>query len=268
MAWRVAKSLLELLDEINRRSPDRSKLSDGFLGNAAHQSRDSDHNPWVQDGVVGVVTAGDFTNDPDDGFDSSDFANWLRERCRAGDETRVKYVISDRRIASASTKPGHKHWDWRPYDGPNAHLHHVHVSVRSEKSNYDDTSPWGWEEDDMALTEQQTIDAVIKALKVDFIPNEEPGTGKNLGNFSVADALRLGDRKADEARAADKAELKRDAGLKGTVDTLSAAVQALAANSPDGVRRAFAEGVASLQAELAGIDVHVTLVPGDDTPAA
>lgn len=150
MTWRVAESLDVLLEEINKRSPHRSKVSDGSIGNAAHAARDSDHNPWVKDGATGVVTARDFTNDPGDGFDSSDFADWLRKRCKAGDEHRVKYVISDRRIASASFSAsdrakGRKAWEWWPYNGLNAHLHHVHVSVSSTKSLYDSTRPWGWE---------------------------------------------------------------------------------------------------------------------------
>lgn len=167
MTWRVAASLLALRDEIDRRSPDRSKASDGTIGNAAHAARSSDHNPWVKDGDTGVVTAADFTNDPAHGFDSSDFADWLRERCRDGDETRVKYVISDRRIASAALKPGHKHWDWRAYDGPNAHLHHVHVSVRSDRAHYDNTSPWGWEEEEMVDWNERVklSDAGRKLLK-------------------------------------------------------------------------------------------------------
>lgn len=138
--WRVATSLEKLLAEINTRSPRRSKASDGGIGNAEHASRESDHNPWVKDGSMGVVTARDFTNDPANGFDSSDFAEWLRTRCKSGAESRVKYIISDRRIASATRE----NWAWRPYTGPNAHLKHVHVSVLATKGRYDDARSWGW----------------------------------------------------------------------------------------------------------------------------
>lgn len=137
--WRVADSLQTLLEEINARAPRRSKASDGSIGDAAHASRDSDHNPWVKDGASGVVTARDFTDDPDDGFDASSFADWLRARCKAGTENRVKYIISDRRIASAT-----KDWAWRTYNGPNAHTKHVHVSVHPTKTLFDSTKAWGW----------------------------------------------------------------------------------------------------------------------------
>jgi hypothetical protein len=143
MSWRVAKSLDKLLAEINARSPKRSKLSDGGIGDAAHASRDSDHNPWVKDGAMGVVTARDFTDDPTDGFDASNFANWLRERCKSGAERRVKYIISDRRICSGDRD----NWAWRTYTGANAHTKHVHVSVLSAKGRYDDDRSWGWHQE-------------------------------------------------------------------------------------------------------------------------
>jgi len=149
--WRVADSLNTLLDEINARSPRRSKASDGSIGDAAHASRSSDHNPWVKDGASGVVTARDFTHDPDDGFDAGAFAEWLRKRCAAGTEKRVKYIISNRRIASAKFSAadrakGRKVWEWWPYDGVNAHTQHVHVSVESTKPLFDSTKAWGWEQ--------------------------------------------------------------------------------------------------------------------------
>ena len=55
--WRVAESLQRLLDQVNQMAPVRSKASDGAIGDASHQTRDSDHNPWVTDGNIGVVTA-------------------------------------------------------------------------------------------------------------------------------------------------------------------------------------------------------------------
>lgn len=156
MAWRVAGCLDQLLDEINASAPNRSKASDGSIGDADHQSRDSDHNPWCQGWVV---TARDYTHDPGNGFDSYQFADWLRQRC-AGDilidgqrETRLKYIISNRRIASAEYG-----WVWREYTGSNPHDHHVHVSCdcTAEGDYMDATYPFGWSattggEDDLML---------------------------------------------------------------------------------------------------------------------
>ena len=137
MGWRVAKSLDTLLGQINALSPNRDKSSDGGIGNAEHASRSSDHNPWVMDANVGIVTARDFTNDPAHGVNSQDLADTLV----ASRDPRIKYVISNRKICSGSgqDKPA---WVWRPYTGTNPHNHHCHVSVKSDKPHYDSTVPW------------------------------------------------------------------------------------------------------------------------------
>lgn len=140
----MAKSLDQLLAEINASAPNRSKVSDGSIGDENHQSTDSDHNPWCHGWVV---TARDFTHDPNGGFDSYAYAEWQRQRCR-GDillngqrEIRVKYIISNRRIASPT-----QNWVWRTYTGSNPHDHHVHVSVdcTPEGGYMDSVTPWGW----------------------------------------------------------------------------------------------------------------------------
>lgn len=33
-------------------------------------------------------------------------------------------------------------WTWRPYKGKNPHTAHIHISVESRKSLYDDKRPW------------------------------------------------------------------------------------------------------------------------------
>jgi len=133
MAWRVAKSLLKLREQVDAAVPARSKSSDGTIGDAAHASRSSDHNPWVKDAGTGVVTAMDITHDPSHGVDSYALADHLREVV----DPRVKYVISNYRIWNPSVSPA-----WRRYTGTNPHNHHVHISVKPTKSLYDDTSAW------------------------------------------------------------------------------------------------------------------------------
>ena len=136
MAWRVAASLEHLLAQVNAQWPGRSKDSDGGIGNAEHASRGSDHNPWVKDGKMGVVTARDFTHDPRSGMDSYVLAQALLD----SRDPRIKYVISNHRIASGAAGPSP--WKWRKYTGANPHDHHCHVSVREEKKYYDDASDW------------------------------------------------------------------------------------------------------------------------------
>lgn len=48
--WRAAACLLKLRNQVNAMAPSRLKKSDGIVGDADHQTRDSDHNPWVEDG--------------------------------------------------------------------------------------------------------------------------------------------------------------------------------------------------------------------------
>ena len=134
MAWRIARALETLRDQVNVMVPHRDKSSDGSIGDAAHASRSSDHNPWVQDGGTGVVTAIDITHDPKGGFDSYVFAEILRRNR----DPRIKYVISNRKIFSSVQNP----WEWRPYNGANPHDHHVHISVSSNRGLYDSTVPW------------------------------------------------------------------------------------------------------------------------------
>ena len=85
---------------------------------------------------MGVVTGMDITHDPIGGFDSYAFADMLLKN----QDKRLKYVISNRRIGSgpAGPSPG----IWRRYNGKNPHDHHCHISVMSDKPQYDGTDSW------------------------------------------------------------------------------------------------------------------------------
>lgn len=146
MVWRIARSLETLLAQVNALAPTRDKSSDGGIGNAEHASRSSDHNPWVTDGGVGVVTARDFTNDPAHSMSSQ----MLAEALVASKDDRIKYVISNKKICSG-TGQDKLAWQWRPYMGANPHNHHCHISVKSDKKHYDDTSPWKLEAQAVSL---------------------------------------------------------------------------------------------------------------------
>lgn len=136
--WRVAAALEKLRKQLNTRFPNRSKLSDGGIGDPNHQSRKSDHNPWVRDGGLGVVTARDFTHDKARGCDCAKLA----ESIRAARDPRVKYIIWNRRICTSFPKNGMPAWAWRPYTGSNGHTHHLHLSVKPAKSLYDSEQAW------------------------------------------------------------------------------------------------------------------------------
>jgi len=133
MSWRVARSLDTLLAQINQAFPNRSKASDGSIGDEDHQNRNSDHNPWV-DGWI--VTARDFTHDPAAGLDIDHFTDELV----ASRDRRIKYVIANRQICSGPAGPSP--WVWRKYNGSNPHTHHFHLSVVQYADRYDDPSLW------------------------------------------------------------------------------------------------------------------------------
>jgi hypothetical protein len=124
MAWRLAKSLIKLRDQINVAAPHRSKVSDGSIGDTSHSSRVSDHNPDRN----GVVAAIDVTHDPVNGCDGHTLSRAVIS------DPRVKYVIFNSEIWKARTGK------WERYTGPNAHKHHVHISVKAEV--YDNVEPW------------------------------------------------------------------------------------------------------------------------------
>lgn len=130
MTWCLAHSLERLRAQVNEAHPGRSKTDDGTIGDEAHSSRLSDHNP----NPSGVVCALDLTHDPKGGFDSYAFAEMLRLHR----DHRIQYVISNGHIFSSSVSP----WIWRTYHGANKHDRHVHISVVQESAIYDDMSDW------------------------------------------------------------------------------------------------------------------------------
>lgn len=139
MSWRLAESLLQLRAEVDEAAPRRSRLSDGTIGDPAHSSRVSDHNP----NSAGVVRALDITHDPANGCDAHQLAERVRQLGIAGHPalTDGAYVISRGRIASA-TADGER-WDWEPYSGSNRHDKHAHVSVATTSAGYDSRRRWG-----------------------------------------------------------------------------------------------------------------------------
>jgi hypothetical protein len=183
MAFRVAGCLLTLRKEVNAVAPGRSKLSDGTIGDAKHQTRKSDHNPDAQ----GVVRAMDLTHDPDNGADM----NLLAEHLRGGRDPRLKYVIFNRRIFSPKTG-----FVWKQYNGENPHTKHLHISVDATDVA-DDGSEWGF----VIMPEEEDDDMRYKLFKVAGAHNilaVGPGTPFNPGTPEVAQEL------VDKGQVADR----------------------------------------------------------------
>lgn len=132
---RLADSLRQFRNEVDARSPSRSKASDGWIGDAAHGTK-TDHYP----NAFGVVCALDLTDDPANGVDIDALFDFLV----VNPPPAAKFFIAKRRIASR--KSG---FAVRPYHGGTdpSHDHHLHTSVGEGPEGqstgpYDDTSPW------------------------------------------------------------------------------------------------------------------------------
>lgn len=138
MVWRVANSIAALRTSVNVAWPNRSKISDGTIGDLAHQNQGSasDHNPWIIVDGIGIVRAFDITCN---GIPHNDVAERLRLLGTQGDPrlTNGGYIIHERQIAGGSYS-----WEWRPYTGSDPHTSHIHVSVSRIPSDFDKAMPW------------------------------------------------------------------------------------------------------------------------------
>jgi hypothetical protein len=130
--WRVAKSLAKLRKQIDAAWPQRSKTSDGTVGDTAHAATASDHNP----NKAGVVCAFDITHHPAAGVNCTDIANAIA----LSRDPRVNFIIWNGQIMSG----GHsdRAWKWREYKGKNPHTQHMHVSVYQDPKLYDQERDW------------------------------------------------------------------------------------------------------------------------------
>src|SRR5688572_26416312 len=130
-SWILVPCLDRLRDDFNEVAPSRDKASDGTIGDANHASS-SDHTP---DEISDALRRkdGDSRNevhaldvDADlrvPGLSMGIVVQHLLSRCRTGTEKRLRYIIFNRRIWSASTG-----WRQEKYTGPNAHDKHAHFS--------------------------------------------------------------------------------------------------------------------------------------------
>ena len=124
MSYYLAASLNKLRDEVNALWPNRSRVSDGWIGDTSHQARKSDHNPDYASG--GVVRAIDITR-------SGINVDLLLKHTT--NDSRVAYVIYNHRIYQHST-------GWKPYYGSNPHTQHVHVSIAHTRAAERDLKTW------------------------------------------------------------------------------------------------------------------------------
>lgn len=167
MAWRLAKSLETLRTQLNHAYPNRSKVSDGTIGDAAHSATVSQHNP----NKAGVVTAMDITHDPAHGVDGQALADQLIQ------DPRAWYVIFNNRIRFGGG-------NWQRYNGSNPHTKHVHLSVAQDPALYDNANKWEIGGKDMAS--DKTITNIARGL---LFREPENSIASTLRPMTSEDAL-------------------------------------------------------------------------------
>ena len=124
MSYYLSPSLAILRDELNTKYPNRDKTSDGWIGDAAHRTRKSDHNPDAD----GSVNALDIDKD---GIDVPLLLDKLKQH------PSVNYFIYNRQIYSRS-----HNFVPRKYSGSNPHTSHIHVSIYHTASAENDNRSW------------------------------------------------------------------------------------------------------------------------------
>lgn len=169
MPWRLAISLETLRAEVNEMAPNRSKRSDGTLGDPDHADRDSRHNPNQFD----VVTALDLTHDPAAGCDIHGLARGVAR----DPHPELAYIISDGEVAKRRNG-----FRWERYYGDNQHRLHAHFAVGIGPDSdpmppYDSMVSWFQQEADnvtpedilkiaeaVTIAQQPQIDSLRKRL--------------------------------------------------------------------------------------------------------
>lgn len=119
----LCKAGQQLREQFDDSFPDRDRRSDGWVGDAKHALRPSDHNPDPKTGIVRAIDVDrdvSGTSKPDL---MPDIADQIRLYAKSDKSKRISYLIFDGRIASARMG-----WRWRTYKGSSPHNHHCHIS--------------------------------------------------------------------------------------------------------------------------------------------
>jgi hypothetical protein len=153
MSWRLAKSLIELRDQVNALWPERDDSSDGSIGDRSHAARKSDHNP----NQFGVVTAIDIDAD----LSETEKVGVIVAALQASHDPRLKYIIWNRQITAKDDITR-----WKTYTGANAHQHHAHISVSSDPQLYDDGRPWDLNVTEKVEAQQGTLPIGDRVLRL------------------------------------------------------------------------------------------------------
>jgi len=115
---KLCKAGQQLREQIDDAFPDRDRVSDGWIGDAKHAARKSDHNPTASGIVRAIDIDADLRSHKTESFYLAD-----QLRLLARSDKRISYIIFNGKIASWRLN-----YKWRPYKGINPHKTHIHIS--------------------------------------------------------------------------------------------------------------------------------------------
>ena len=119
---KLCKAGQQLREQIDDAFPDRDRTSDGWIGDAKHAARKSDHNPTAEGIVRAIDIDADLRSHKSEAFDLAD-----QLRLLARSDKRISYLIFDGKIASWK-----RNYKWRKYTGNNPHRGHFHISFTAK----------------------------------------------------------------------------------------------------------------------------------------
>jgi hypothetical protein len=122
---KLCKAGVQLREQIDDAFPDRDRTSDGWIGDARHAARKSDHNPDASGVVRAVDIDADLRSHASEAFDLAD-----QLRILAKSDRRIAYIIFAGKIASRKSL-----WRWVKYRGLNPHHKHIHFSFTKKGDN-------------------------------------------------------------------------------------------------------------------------------------
>ena len=126
----LSKAAVQLREQIDDSFPERLRKSDGWIGDARHSARKSDHNPDTNGCVRAIDIDARLSDD-------KGLSAYLADQIRSYGKTngRISYVIHQGKIASPILG-----WRWRKFLGSNPHTKHIHISF--SKHGDTDGSPF------------------------------------------------------------------------------------------------------------------------------
>lgn len=192
MSWVKAAWIPPLFSAFNTVAPNRSKASDGTIGDTAHQGSKSGHNPDDTPGskperedsdTIAEVRAADVTED----LRSEITMEMVIQRILVtpSERDRLIYIIFNRRIWQKANG-----WREEHYSGSDPHDTHAHLSGDPASDN--DAGPWNsilsvLDEGDDMNSQQEALLANCERILTAFATRlmDDPGPGESADRTAI-----------------------------------------------------------------------------------